>query len=227
MRNFLTALLIPLLTTFGLTSCARSSDNTLAQSATFKSMNEADPQKANTPAGMQTATFGAGCFWCTEAQFQQLEGVTKVESGYEGGTIANPTYEEVCTGNTGHAEVTRITYDPAKISYKELLAAFWQTHDPTQLNRQGGDVGTQYRSVIFYNTPEEKKEAEFYKNQLNQEKAYTHPVVTEISKTSTFYKAEDYHQDYYNQNGGQPYCSRVIQPKLEKFKKVFADKLKK
>ena len=219
------ALLVPVLSTVGLTSCAQSSDNALAQSSTFKTMNQPDPQKA--PAGMKTATFGAGCFWCTEAQFQQLEGVTKVESGYEGGTVANPTYKEVCTGNTGHAEVTRITYDPSVISYKELLAAFWQTHDPTQLNRQGADVGTQYRSVIFYNTPEEKKEAEFYKAQLNQEKAYSGPVVTEITPTTNFYIAEDYHQDYYNQNGKQPYCSMVIQPKLDKFKKVFAAKLKK
>ncbi len=225
MKNFLTALLVPLLSTIGLSSCAQSSDNALAQSGTFKTMNQHEPQSA--PAGTKTATFGAGCFWCTEAQFQQLEGVTKVESGYEGGTVANPTYKQVCTGTTGHAEVTRVTYNPAVISYKELLAAFWQTHDPTQLNRQGADVGTQYRSVIFYNTPEEKKEAEFYKAQLNKEKAYPDPVVTQIAPASDFYLAEDYHQNYYNQNGNQPYCSMVIQPKLDKFKKVFAQKLKK
>jgi peptide-methionine (S)-S-oxide reductase len=173
-----------------------------------------------------TATFGAGCFWCVEAQFQLLDGVLKVESGFEGGTIKNPAYREVCNGTTGHAEVCRITYDPSKITYDELLAAFWQSHDPTQLNRQGNDVGTQYRSVIFYHNEKQKELAEKYKKELNASGAYDKPIVTEISPAAPFYKAEDYHQNYYNGNGEQPYCQFVIQPKVEKFRKVFKDKLK-
>lgn len=173
------------------------------------------------------ATFGTGCFWCTEAQFQQLEGVLTVESGYSGGQKPNPTYEEVCSGNTGHAEVVQITYDPAKITFAELLEAFFLSHDPTQLNRQGNDVGTQYRSVIFYHDAEQQKEAEFYKKKVQESGAYDKPIVTEISPFTAFYKAENYHQDYYNQNGSQPYCYYVVKPKLEKFKKAFADKLKK
>jgi peptide-methionine (S)-S-oxide reductase len=152
--------------------------------------------------------------------------VEKVESGYSGGQVANPTYKEVCNGTTGHAEVTNIYYDPAVISYDELLAAFWTSHDPTQLNRQGNDVGTQYRSVIFYHNDEQKQKAEEYKKKLNDEKAWGKPVVTEISPFTTFYKAEDYHQNYYNQNADQPYCTFVVQPKVEKFRKVFKDKLK-
>lgn len=175
----------------------------------------------------ETATFGTGCFWCTEAQFQQLEGVLKVESGYSGGAVANPTYQDVCTGNTGHAEVVQITYDPAKISFETLLAAFWESHDPTTLNQQGADIGTQYRSVIFYHNEEQKKLAEIYKKKLDDEKAFNNPIVTEISPYTKFYKAENYHQDYYNLNGSAPYCSIVIKPKLEKFRKVFKDKLKK
>ncbi|WP_198315862.1 peptide-methionine (S)-S-oxide reductase MsrA [Chitinophaga tropicalis] len=175
----------------------------------------------------EKATFGGGCFWCTEAQFQYLDGVLKVESGYAGGTVPNPTYEQVCTGTTGHAEVIQVTYDPSKITYEELLQAFWQSHDPTQLNRQGNDVGTQYRSVIFYHNEEQHKLAEFYKDKLQHSGAYDEPVVTEISPIDKFYKAENYHQNYYNQNGSQPYCHFVIAPKLEKFKKVFKDKLKK
>jgi peptide-methionine (S)-S-oxide reductase len=175
----------------------------------------------------EKATFGGGCFWCTEAQFQYLDGVTKVESGYAGGTVPNPSYEDVSTGTTGHAEVIQVTYDPSKISYEELLQAFWQSHDPTQLNRQGNDVGTQYRSVIFYHNEDQHKLAELYKEKLQQSGAYDKPVVTEIAPMTAFYKAEDYHQNYYNENGSQPYCHFVIQPKLEKFKKVFKDKLKK
>ncbi len=180
-----------------------------------------------TDSSVRTATFGAGCFWCTEAQFQQLEGVVKVESGYSGGFIDNPTYKQVCSGNTGHAEVTNIYYDPSKISFDELLAAFWVAHDPTQLNRQGNDVGTQYRSVVFYHDDEQRKKAEEYKRKLNEEKAYNDDVVTEISPFTKFYKAEDYHQNYYNQNGSESYCVFVVKPKLDKFKKVFIDKLKK
>jgi peptide-methionine (S)-S-oxide reductase len=172
------------------------------------------------------ATFGSGCFWCTEAIFQNLDGVVKVESGYMGGKVKNPTYKEVCSGLTGHAEVIQITYDPAQISYDELLEVFWKTHDPTTLNKQGADEGTQYRSAIFYHDDTQKQVAEQYKDQLTHAKAFDRPIVTEITAASTFYKAEDYHQNYFNLNGNAPYCAYVIQPKLEKFKKVFKEKLK-
>ncbi len=175
---------------------------------------------------METATFGAGCFWCVEGQFQLLDGISSITSGYSGGTVKNPTYKDVCTGTTGHAEVVQIVYDPAKISYEELLAAFWQTHDPTQLNRQGNDEGTQYRSVIYYHTDKQKELAEKYKKELDKSHAWDKPIVTEISPAQTFYKAEDYHQNYFNENGDAPYCQYVIQPKIEKFKKVFKEKLK-
>ena len=156
-----------------------------------------------------------------------LDGVTKVESGYSGGLVKNPSYKEVCSGTTGHAEVCRVTFDSEKISYEEMLAAFWQTHDPTQMNRQGNDVGTQYRSAIFYHNDKQKQLAELYKKKLNDEKVYDSPVVTEISPFTVFYKAEDYHQNYYNQNGNQSYCQFVVKPKVEKFQTVFKDKLKK
>ena len=175
---------------------------------------------------IDTATFGAGCYWCTEAQFQQLKGVENVESGFSGGHLDNPTYKQVCTGNTGHAEVCNIYYNPMIITFDELLAAFWTCHDPTTLNRQGNDVGTQYRSVIFYHNDEQKQKAEAYKKNLNDEKVWDKPVITEITAFTKFYKAEDYHQNYYNENGEQPYCHFVIGPKVEKFKKVFKDKLK-
>jgi peptide-methionine (S)-S-oxide reductase len=177
-------------------------------------------------AGLELATFGSGCFWCTEAVFQRVEGVEKVVSGYSGGKIKNPTYKEVCSGLTGHAEVIQLTYDPKKISFEELLEIFWMTHDPTTLNRQGADVGTQYRSAIFYHTEEQRTLAESYKKKLDESEAFESSIVTEISSVSTFYPAEDSHQNYYNLNGNAPYCSYVIQPKLEKFKKVFKDKLK-
>lgn len=186
------------------------------------------PQEINKmqPTNYDTATFGAGCFWCVEAQFQLLNGVISVASGYSGGTVKNPSYKEVCTGTTGHAEVCQIIYDPAIISYDELLAAFWQTHDPTQLNRQGNDVGTQYRSVIFYHNSKQKELAEKYKNELNKSGAWDKPIVTEISPYTIFYKGEDYHQNYFNANGEEMYCQYVIQPKVEKFRKVFQSKLK-
>ena len=168
-----------------------------------------------------TATFGAGCFWCVEAIFQQLNGVISVKSGYEGGLRANPSYEQVCSGATGHAEVCQIVFDPKKINYKTLLQAFWESHDPTTLNRQGADVGTQYRSVIFYHSTEQKETAEFYKNELNNSKAFDNEIITEISPAQTFYEAEKYHQNYYNQNADQPYCQFVIRPKLAKFQKAF------
>ncbi|RZM24500.1 MAG: peptide-methionine (S)-S-oxide reductase [Pedobacter sp.] len=176
---------------------------------------------------LQKATFGMGCFWCSEAVFQRLEGVVSVRSGYEGGDVPSPSYEDVCTGTTGHAEVIELTYDPSKISYDDLLAVFWKSHDPTTLNRQGADVGTQYRSVVFYNTPEQKATAEQYKAELNKTNAYGKPVVTAITKAQPFYVAEAYHQDYFNKNSDQPYCRLVILPKLEKLDKVFKAKLKK
>lgn len=182
---------------------------------------------ANVPGGTMVATFGSGCFWCTEAIFQNLDGVTKVVSGYSGGKVKNPTYKEVCSGMTGHAEVIQVTYDPAKITYDELLEVFWETHDPTTLNRQGNDEGTQYRSAVFYHNDQQKKLAESYKKKLDAAGAFDNPIVTEISPFTAFYKAEDYHQNYYNLNGNAPYCSFIIRPKLEKFKKVFKEKLKK
>jgi len=176
---------------------------------------------------LQKATFGSGCFWCTEAIFENLNGVHSVISGYAGGQVLNPTYEEVCTGTTGHAEVTQITYDPSVITYDELLEVFWKTHDPTTLNRQGNDAGPQYRSVIFYHNDEQKKLAEKYKAELDKSGAWDKPIVTEISPLTNYFPAEDYHQDYYNNNPNQGYCAFVIGPKLEKFRKVFKDKLKK
>lgn len=173
-----------------------------------------------------TATFGAGCFWCIEAVFTELKGVLSVTSGYAGGTVKNPSYKEVCTGTTGHAEVARIVYDPAQITFDELLEVFWQTHDPTTLNSQGNDHGTQYRSVIFYHNAEQKAKAEGYKAELDKSGAWDAPIVTEISPLPDFYPAEDYHQNYYALNGEQGYCQYVIRPKVEKFRKVFAAKLK-
>ncbi len=176
---------------------------------------------------MAQATFGAGCFWCVEAVFQDLKGVSKVISGYTGGQNAHPTYKEVCSGLTGHAEVAQITYDPSIISYDELLEIFWGTHDPTTLNRQGGDHGTQYRSAIFTHDEEQRRLAESYKQKLNEEHAFAQPIVTEIVPLPTFYPAEDYHQNYFNQNeNANPYCAMVIRPKVDKMKKVFGEKLK-
>ena len=173
-----------------------------------------------------TATFGGGCYWCVEAVYQELNGVISVISGFSGGERENPSYEQVCSGATGHAEVVQIVYDPSKVSFDELLEVFWTVHDPTTLNRQGADVGTQYRSVIFYHTDEQKVLAEKYKKELDASGAYNKPVVTEISPFTKFYSAEKYHQDYFKNNANQPYCSMVIQPKVEKFRKVFKEKLK-
>ena len=173
----------------------------------------------------EQVTLGSGCFWCTEAVFQQLKGIKSAVSGYSGGQLANPTYEQVCTGNTGHAEVIQVTYDPSQISLTDILRAFWQTHDPTTPNRQGHDVGTQYRSVIFYHNDAQRKLAEEYKKQLDGSGAFGAPIVTEITKFEKFYPAEKYHQEYYEQNPGQQYCEYVIRPKVEKFRKEFADLL--
>jgi peptide-methionine (S)-S-oxide reductase len=177
--------------------------------------------KPNTSKTMEQATFGAGCFWCVEAIFQMIDGVMKVESGYSGGTVANPSYDQVCSGTTGHAEVCQITYDPAKVKFETLLEAFWSTHDPTTLNKQGNDSGTQYRSVIYYHNADQKRLAEEYKAKLDKSGAFSKKIVTEITAFSKFYKAENYHQNYFNSNKNQPYCSYVIQPKVDKFKKVW------
>lgn len=175
---------------------------------------------------LEKATFGTGCFWCTEALYESLDGVIDAVSGYEGGQKPNPTYNEVCTGTTGHAECVEVLYDPKKITYQELLEAFFRSHDPTTLNRQGADVGTQYRSVIFYHNDEQKRLAETAKLELDKAGAYTNPIVTEISPAETFYTAEAYHQSYFAKNPNQGYCAFVIAPKLDKFKKVFKEKLK-
>ncbi|MGB5362077.1 MAG: peptide-methionine (S)-S-oxide reductase MsrA, partial [Aureibaculum sp.] len=178
-------------------------------------------QNIETMKGLELATFGNGCFWCTEAIFEQLKGVSKVESGYAGGKVKNPTYKEVCTGNTGHAEVIQLTYDPKVINYREILDVFFNTHDPTTLNRQGADVGTQYRSVIFYHNDSQKEEAENMIAALEKEKVFDSKIVTEVTAINNYYVAESYHQDYYNNNKNQGYCRMVINPKLEKFTKKY------
>ncbi|GAB3416729.1 peptide-methionine (S)-S-oxide reductase MsrA [Niabella aquatica] len=175
-----------------------------------------------------TATFANGCFWCTEAIFQDVKGVISVSSGYTDGKTENPTYEEVCSGTTGFAEALQIVYDPAVISFDELLEVFWKTHDPTTLNRQGNDIGTQYRSGIYYHNENQKEKAEYYKNALDKSGAFNHPIVTEIKPFTKFYRAEDYHQSYFNNNENKnPYCQMVIRPKVDKFRSIFKDKLKK
>lgn len=183
-------------------------------------------QNMNEENKLEKATFGAGCFWCVEAVFQELKGVEKVISGYTGGDTENPTYKEVCSGTTGHAEVAQITYDPNVITFDELLEVFWKTHNPTTLNRQGADVGAQYRSAIFYHNAEQQKKAEHYKAKLDESGAFDDPIVTEIAPLEKFYEAEDYHQDYYSQNKNQPYCAFTITPKIDKVRKAFKDKLK-
>lgn len=174
----------------------------------------------------EKATFGNGCFWCTEAIFEKVKGVSSVVSGYSGGSVKNPGYKEVCSGITGHAEVVQIMFDPTVLTYVELLDIFFKTHDPTTLNRQGADVGTQYRSVIFYHNEIQKKTAEDIISELNNEKIWNNPIVTEITKFSVFYPGEDYHQEYFENNSNQGYCRMVIQPKVDKFTKIFKEKLK-
>lgn len=175
---------------------------------------------------LAVATFGGGCFWCVEAVFERMQGVKDVVSGYAGGRNANPTYQQVLTGRTGHAEVCQIHFDPDEVTYEELLEVFWKTHDPTTLNQQGADIGTQYRSVIFYHDDEQRELATKYKEKLDRSGAFRNKIVTEISKLPAFYTAEDYHQDYYRRNPNQGYCAAVVRPKVEKFEKVFADKVK-
>jgi peptide-methionine (S)-S-oxide reductase len=205
-----------------LVACAQKAPTT----TDAKKEKETNMTTTPLPATATVATFANGCFWCTEAVFEELDGVISAVSGYTGGETINPTYKEVCDGNTGHAECLQITYDSTKISFEELLEVFWQTHDPTTLNRQGADVGTQYRSGIFYHSDEQKLKAEEYKEALDKSGAFPRPIVTEITPFTIFYPAEDYHQQYYELNGNtNPYCRMVIQPKLEKFRKVFKDKL--
>ena len=179
-----------------------------------------------TSSGIQTATFGGGCFWCVEAVFQMTEGVSRVKSGYMGGHTAHPTYEQVCTGTTGHAEVVQVDFDPAVIAFRDLLEIFFGTHDPTTLNRQGNDVGTQYRSVVFYHTPEQAREARAFIEELDAEGVFDDPIVTEVAEAGAFYPAEAYHDDYFSQNGQQPYCRAVIAPKVAKYRKRFAHRLR-
>jgi peptide-methionine (S)-S-oxide reductase len=176
---------------------------------------------------LETITLGGGCYWCVEAVYENLDGVKSVVSGFSGGKVADPTYEEVCTGETGHAEVVQITYDTTVTDLNEIFKVFFTVHDPTTLNRQGADVGTQYRSVIFYKNEEQKKAAQSIIAELNKAKVYNNPIVTKVEPFTKFYKAEDYHQNYYANNKSQPYCKMVIQPKIEKFEKIFKDKLKK
>ncbi len=202
----------------GIESCAQKSKDATPQKTTHH-MSDSSTNAI--------ATFGTGCFWCTEAIFQQLEGVIKVTSGYSGGHAKNPTYKEVCTGTTGHAECLNIEYDSTKISFSDLLEVFWNTHNPTTLNRQGNDVGTQYRSVVFYHDDHQKELTQNYIDQLNHNHTWPDPIVTTLEPFTVFYPAEDYHQNYYNQNGDQPYCQYVVRPKVEKFKEHFKDKLKK
>ena len=185
----------------------------------------AQPSASFDTSKLQQVTFASGCFWCTEAMFGRLKGVKSVQSGYSGGQLANPSYEQIGTGMTGHAEVVQVTYDPAEIEFSDLLRVFWQTHDPTTLNRQGHDVGTQYRSAVFYHTDEQQKLAEEYKQQLDAAGTFGKPIVTEITPFKAFYAAEKYHQDYFNQNPSQRYCEYVIRPKVEKFKQEFAELL--
>lgn len=178
------------------------------------------------PVGLELVTLGAGCFWCTEAVFQRLEGVERVVSGYAGGIVEAPSYKQICTGTTGHAEVINVYFDPKKTSLESLLEVFWATHDPTTLNRQGGDVGPQYRSAIFFHSGEQQAIATRMKEELDAAQVFDDPIVTEITAFTNFYPAEDYHQEYFNLNGMQPYCQFVIRPKVDKLKKYFAERLK-
>jgi peptide-methionine (S)-S-oxide reductase len=220
------------LSLFALLSCAQKGPaikTPAIKKDTMTFIEETDKVKNNpTLPAVETATLANGCFWCTEAIFEQLDGVIAAVSGYTGGENPNPTYKEVCTGETGHAECLQITYNPTKISFDELLEVFWETHDPTTLNRQGADVGTQYRSGVFYHNEEQKQKAEKYKAELNKSGAFDNPIVTEITPFTEFYPAEDYHQQYFELNENQnPYCKMVVRPKVDKFQKVFKDKLKK
>jgi peptide-methionine (S)-S-oxide reductase len=185
-----------------------------------------DNHKHAAPAGPEVATLAGGCFWCLEAVYDELRGVESVESGYSGGQVANPSYQAVCSGTTGHAEVVQLTFDPAVISFREILDVFFSIHDPTTLNRQGADVGTQYRSAIFYHTPEQKATAEQAIAELNAAGEWKDKIVTEVTPFEAFYPAEDYHQEYFARNGSQPYCRMVVAPKVAKFRKHYTERLK-
>ena len=217
MRNSLKGLSLVLSLVFG--SCTAKEKPIVKEE--FK-----EPVKIKVKEGMEVATFAGGCFWCTEAVFLEIKGVDKVVSGYIGGTTKNPTYKDICTGETGHAEAIQITFNPNEVAYEDLLEVFFATHDPTTLNRQGADVGTQYRSEIFYHSEAQKTKAENYIQLLEKEKLYDKKIVTKVSSASVFYNAEEYHQNYYNQNSSQGYCQMVIAPKLEKLRKYYKSKLK-
>lgn len=212
---------------FGMLGESGAESETAAESSTAQQSGQSSrTPESQKESELETATFGSGCFWCTEAIFERVKGVQKVASGYSGGHVENPTYEQICQKNTGHAEVVQLQFDPQVVSYAELLEIFWKTHDPTTLNRQGNDEGPQYRSAVFFHNEQQRKEAEFYKQKLDEEGVFNAPIVTEITQFSNFYEAEDYHQDYFKLNGRQPYCAYVIQPKVDKLKKVFQNKLK-
>ncbi|HEX6289814.1 MAG TPA: peptide-methionine (S)-S-oxide reductase MsrA [Herpetosiphonaceae bacterium] len=190
-------------------------------------MTQGSDRSARSGDNLEVATLAGGCFWCLEAVYDQLRGVTQVESGYAGGRVINPSYEQVCSGTTGHAEVVQITFNPQVVSFKELLEIFFTIHDPTTLNRQGADVGTQYRSAIFYHTPEQKTIAEQTIKELDAARLWSAPIVTEVAPLQTFYPAEDYHQEYFERNPRQPYCTAVVAPKVAKFRQQHLEKLKK
>jgi peptide-methionine (S)-S-oxide reductase len=198
----------------------------VAKDNSIADMNKNNNKQVENTTGMEIATFAGGCFWCTEAIFLEIDGVEKVVSGYIGGKTLNPTYKDICSGETGHAEAIQITFDPKKVTYEDLLEVFFGTHDPTTLNRQGADIGTQYRSEIFYHSEVQKDKAENYISLIGREKLYDKEIVTKVSKATVFYPAEEYHQNYYNQNAEQGYCQMVIAPKLEKLRKYYKSKLK-
>jgi peptide-methionine (S)-S-oxide reductase len=216
-----------------MTSCNTSTEaNQVGQSQSKKNPNEQNAEVKKMDTGkpeteLAIATFGGGCFWCVEGVFEEMKGVQDVVSGYEGGSVKNPTYKQVCTGKTGHAEVCQIKYDPKEVTFPELLEVFFKTHDPTTLNRQGNDFGPQYRSVVFYHDEEQKQLAEKYIKKLDESGAFDNKIVTEVTKSSVFYEAEEEHQDFYARNPGYGYCVAVVRPKVEKFRKVFSDKVAK
>ena len=216
-------IITPFLTVLLLLQCTQYTGKEVDE----KTKNNTTEMDDETALNTDTITLGAGCVWCVEAIFEQLEGVKTVESGYSGGFVKNPAYREVCNGTTGHAEVCQLVYNPNVVSVEEILEVFFQTHDPTTLNRQGADVGTQYRSAIFYHNEKQRETAESIKTELEQAGVWVSPIVTEITEYSTFYIADDYHQEYFENNKDAPYCRAVIQPKVDKFQKVFKDRIKK
>ena len=223
---FLGYLAAPLLTANQRSEVASPKKIVIIADGTGESSTVDVNSKASAGKTLEVANFGAGCFWCVEAVFDELKGVHSVESGFMGGWVTDPSYEDACSGKTGHAEIAQIKFDPSVITFKELLEVFWQTHDPTTLNRQGNDVGTQYRSAVFYTTQEQKELAEKYKKRLDDSSVFTDPIVTEIAEASDFYTAGAKHIDYFQQNPLSGYCQAIIQPKVDKFRRAFSDKLK-